>query len=175
MKKQYIRSFYTAAFSMIIFLAAVSGVQAASVSYTFDNIVLDNGEQLTGAFEWTYVEGDFENGSGLFSDLFIPGNLFPLSDLNTTFDIGKSIEITLNANLDSAGVDITLFFLQGLTPDQGSEIDLDRSKFNVGGGGFSNSFVSGSIIPTVVPVPAAVWLFGSGFLGLLGVARRKKI
>lgn len=27
---------------------------------------------------------------------------------------------------------------------------------------------------TVVPVPAAVWLFGSGLLGLAGVARRKK-
>ncbi len=28
--------------------------------------------------------------------------------------------------------------------------------------------------PVVVPVPAAVWLFGSGLLGLAGVARRKK-
>ena len=28
---------------------------------------------------------------------------------------------------------------------------------------------------TVVPVPAAVWLFGSGLLGLIGVARRKKV
>jgi hypothetical protein len=27
---------------------------------------------------------------------------------------------------------------------------------------------------TVVPVPAAVWLFGSGLLGLIGMARRKK-
>ena len=27
---------------------------------------------------------------------------------------------------------------------------------------------------TIVPVPAAVWLFGSGLLGLIGVARRKK-
>ena len=27
---------------------------------------------------------------------------------------------------------------------------------------------------TAVPVPAAVWLFGSGLLGLVGVARRKK-
>lgn len=26
----------------------------------------------------------------------------------------------------------------------------------------------------VVPIPAAVWLFGSGLLGLLGIARRKK-
>ena len=28
-------------------------------------------------------------------------------------------------------------------------------------------------VTTVVPVPAAVWLFGSGLLGLVGVARRK--
>ena len=27
---------------------------------------------------------------------------------------------------------------------------------------------------SVVPVPAAVWLFGSGLLGLVGIARRKK-
>jgi len=26
----------------------------------------------------------------------------------------------------------------------------------------------------VIPVPAAVWLFGSGLLGLVGIARRKK-
>ncbi len=32
----------------------------------------------------------------------------------------------------------------------------------------------GAINYTVVPVPAAVWLFGSGLIGLVGVARRKK-
>jgi hypothetical protein len=31
-----------------------------------------------------------------------------------------------------------------------------------------------SPLETVVPVPAAVWLFGSGLLGLAGIARRKK-
>ena len=29
-------------------------------------------------------------------------------------------------------------------------------------------------LPAVIPVPAAVWLFGSGLLGLVGVARRRK-
>ena len=32
---------------------------------------------------------------------------------------------------------------------------------------------SGDVSP--VPVPAAVWLFSSGLLGLIGVARRKKV
>jgi hypothetical protein len=27
--------------------------------------------------------------------------------------------------------------------------------------------------PAAVPIPAAVWLFGSGLLGLIGIARRK--
>ncbi len=38
--------------------------------------------------------------------------------------------------------------------------------------GFVTSF-TGSLQSTAVPVPAAVWCFGSGLLGLIGVARRK--
>lgn len=34
--------------------------------------------------------------------------------------------------------------------------------------------MAGSLNSAAVPVPAAVWLFGSGLLGLVGVARRKK-
>jgi hypothetical protein len=30
------------------------------------------------------------------------------------------------------------------------------------------------IVTTVIPVPAAAWLFGSGLLGLIGIARAKK-
>ncbi len=37
---------------------------------------------------------------------------------------------------------------------------------------YSIAFDNFSITP--VPVPAAVWLFGSGLIGLIGVARRKK-
>jgi len=35
-----------------------------------------------------------------------------------------------------------------------------------------NLHLAGTI--STVPVPAAAWLFGSGLIGLLGVARQKK-
>ena len=35
-------------------------------------------------------------------------------------------------------------------------------------------WVANGVRTTVVPVPAAAWLFGSGLLGLAGIARRKK-
>jgi len=39
---------------------------------------------------------------------------------------------------------------------------------------FSNVQLSFGTTPeTVVPIPAAVWLFGSGLLGLIGIARRR--
>lgn len=41
--------------------------------------------------------------------------------------------------------------------------------------GGSYSSLSGQSYLTGVPVPAAVWLFGSGLLGLAGVARRKRV
>lgn len=39
----------------------------------------------------------------------------------------------------------------------------------------SNSEFGSSLFrASIVPVPAAVWLFGSGLLGLVGMARRRK-
>jgi hypothetical protein len=44
--------------------------------------------------------------------------------------------------------------------------------FDIGSG---NSLTVTSVNSSVVPIPAAVWLFGSGLIGLIGLARRKKI
>ncbi|VAW57432.1 hypothetical protein MNBD_GAMMA07-2333, partial [hydrothermal vent metagenome] len=41
------------------------------------------------------------------------------------------------------------------------------------GQGFSTQFATAAST-AVVPIPAAIWLFGSGMLGLLTFARRRK-
>jgi hypothetical protein len=39
---------------------------------------------------------------------------------------------------------------------------------------FAGGSVGLVVNPTAIPVPAAIWLFGSGLLGLVGIARRKR-
>lgn len=48
---------------------------------------------------------------------------------------------------------------------------LEGSPSNFGGSQYLLS-LTGTV--SAVPVPAAIWLFGSGLLGLVGVARRRK-
>ncbi len=137
-------------------IMAATQAQAAVVTYSLNNVILDDGNlPMTGEFTWTYTNGDFENGVGQFTSLDIPYTAHDQTDLNIVFDIGKSIEFTLPGNLHDDGVDITLFLVQPLTPTTPSAIDLARSRFDIGGNGFhAGFFLSGDIV--VVPAPAAV-------------------
>ena len=54
--------------------------------------------------------------------------------------------------------------------DEAGVIGFGEYTLNLNG---PNSY-DGTFEVSSVPVPAAVWLFGSGLLGLIGVARRKK-
>ena len=63
----------------------------------------------------------------------------------------------------------------------GWDDDLDPSNgYGIGAGMFGVDMASGTLYynvaaPTaVIPVPAAVWLLGSGLIGLVGVARRRR-
>ena len=174
-----------ALFSWLAAVMSVGTAQAATVSYILDNVFLDNNTQVTGAFDWDYTIGDFEGGTGIFTALEIPvqpnGSAPPLEDPNMVLAIeNNQIEISLDGNFHDYGLDIIMKFVQPLSPTQSSLIGLvepNESFYECCGNGFQNHyFSSGSITPVAssVPVPAAVWLFGSGLLGLVGVARRKK-
>lgn len=62
----------------------------------------------------------------------------------------------------------------GWSPAIGNQTMDGFGRFDVeasGTGSTRQAFFCGS---TPVPVPAAVWLFGSGLIGLIGIGRRKK-
>lgn len=67
-------------------------------------------------------------------------------------------------------------FILGIT-DGSSWMSDNGGYIYLGANSYIVSFDSGSSVLTVdvnpVPVPAAAWLFGSGLLGLVGVARRR--
>jgi len=51
----------------------------------------------------------------------------------------------------------------------------DEFTYDAAADGIGNPFVTYGYAVSSVPVPAAIWLFGSGLLGLIGIAGRKKI
>ena len=164
-------------------ILTTGSVQAATISYTLDDIFLVDGTQMTGAFDWSYDIGDFEGGNGVFTALEIPwqpsGTAPPLEEPGMVLTIeNNQIEISLDGNFHDYGLDISLKYEPSLSSTQPSLINLITSSFDCCGNGFhKQDFVSGSITPVAssVPLPAAVWLFGSGLLGLVGIARCRKI
>jgi len=87
---------------------------------------------------------------------------------------GQGCGITLSGAISNIGpdgsFDFTLFGEHRITPYESTEGGT------VGSAGFegwvAQFALQGSFAP--VPIPAAVWLFGSGLIGLVSMARRKK-
>lgn len=82
-------------------------------------------------------------------------------------------------SMDSVVVDFQSFnflLLSGSGTVSGNGFDATEGtwKFSANTAN-SNTFSWSSSSATVVPVPAAVWLFGSGIIGMAGVARRRNL
>lgn len=125
-------------------------VQAETVYYTLDNVILDDQTQMTGIFSWTYATGNFENGDGQFISLFIPNSSHDQDDLIATIEPSQ-IEITFDGNAHGDGVDIKLVLEPELMLNSTSLIKTNttESKYSIGGDGFYDGFfLSGSIAPT---------------------------
>jgi len=133
------------------FLIAAISVAADTVIYTLDNVILDDDTQMTGTFSWTYDIGDFENGVGQFTSLDVPHTSHDHTDLDASFDITKSIEITLPGSFHDDGVDITLLLEIALTATTSAPIKGPESSYDIGGNSFYvGEFKSGSITPDTV-------------------------
>jgi hypothetical protein len=130
-------------------------------------------------------------GAGLLT----PGQAVTVSfDWKGTNSNGGVVDVVLFSEKSGGGVSQTDALLQG-APTSAGWTSVGPTTFNIGsdvGGGVTLQFtvicggaptctsdyswdnVSITADIAAVPVPAAVWLFGSGLVGLVGVARRRK-
>ena len=89
------------------------------------------------------------------------------------FNWGATANIDVLNIWDASGnsVDIDGDGIAGWGMIDGAFIGFNAN-FTTGGGSPGGTYAGAA---SVVPVPAAAWLFGSGLLGLVGVARRKAV
>jgi len=87
-------------------------------------------------------------------------------DWGATTNIYVTVDFGVTMNGDGS---IDFVTLDGPSADGIPGNPMDNGPFP----GFNAAFI-GTATPAAVPVPAAVWLFGSGLVGLAGVARRRK-
>jgi hypothetical protein len=82
--------------------------------------------------------------------------------------VNGPVVVNFNAQLSGSGLN---------DPDLANVIAAPKNFYvNLHNLDFPGGAIRGQIgdpLPAPVPVPAAVWLFGTGLLGLIGVARRK--
>jgi len=155
--------------------APAAHAETVVVTYELQNVwlqpdVFGGPQQMVGRFEWTYDEGDFENGSGLFTEIGIPWYGPDISRLDVNIDT-LSTEFVLPGDFHDLGVDITLFFQSPLDPNETVPLDLTRSRFEIQNGGIHQGMMtSGSVVPVFTTCSTDITRDGivdGGDLGLL--------
>lgn len=106
-------------------------------------------------------------------------------EFTTTAGTGVNVSCVDGSIACAAGLNLGVPFATTATPVSGNGGGLFEQPFNVAGGtntytlksynGFLTSAYTMNFTPTsVVPVPAAAWLFGSALVGLAGAVRRRR-
>ena len=130
-----------------------------------------NARGLLNAIEWGLNVGDTISGTTLKQDTTGDGTFDTFTDVlsetpysDTLLNSNFEGPAPLAATNDSLGLGFDINGNPVFTPFNGI-----KGLVNIGSG---NSLTVTSV--STVPIPAAAWLFGSGLIGLAGIARRKK-
>ena len=128
-------------------------------------------QQLLG-FDWSTIsEGSSSSYIGRTSAL---ASIFGYSSLSPSFVYGVTADVHPTFSVNPGD---RRYELQAYDPDPNSNTDNEHmSADGISGissiGSQNGHFAYRSV--SAVPLPTSVWLFGSGLVGLIGVARRKK-
>ncbi len=134
----------------------------------FDGVGTDLSIFVVGADPQSIAITLFDTGAGTSSSTRAYGSV---SYTNYNVDVDGEPPVEGEADPDYGvfvmDIDLADFNYLGTNP-------VDIIRLGIDYGSAVPALVGGYNSTAVVPVPAAVWLFGSGLIGLVGVARRKK-
>lgn len=188
-RKSLIQSLFLAA---LMISATIGTVNAATVVLDVTTATGITGLDIDPGPDVTLYDVDFVQTTAEALYGIHPATTFPFS-LAESSDVNNAILAALDASAatsvgPASGVgnnDTSYAFMYSSADDRGNISFLGHGgSFVFGGAGWGDSspvtaadtavLVYADFTPSsVVPVPAAVWLFGSGLLGLIGIARRK--
>ena len=174
-------------FGAMAALLMMSGMQAAPLTWTLQDVVFDDGGTASGSFVFDADTGTYES-IAITTTPSVGAGLFPTESFYTDVSnfLGEPIPgSNFLWRADNLGGDLTgvsgilLDWFPGVLTNAGGTFLLDLA-FNsetkcanpdcsLSAGG--RQPISGSI--TAIPIPAAAWLFAGG-LGLLGWVRRRR-
>jgi len=139
----------------------------AGTAFTLGSATGTSGSGLLGTTVGFGTDGIINNGVFDY-DSFTPV-IGVLGIGGWQFDMNTLLNET---TADDTAAGIWKFSGAGLLVDMGGEYEDTAATWILSANNVGSSY---SLTITAVPVPAAAWLFGSGLLGLVGIARRKKV
>ena len=162
---------YTASLSYNAAQSAITSVEGGGWTYASEAQVRNMFDQIFPT--WVETTAGYSSNTlytaetDTFTQLF--GNSFPTDYYSSDRTFSRGLYMNEVGELHLLGVENYTTGNDYVYGDH--QVDYLNFNYDVNGTlGFSVWMVR----PSAVPVPAAVWLFGSGLLGLVGIARLKK-
>ena len=150
----------------------------------YGTLTFADSQTLTPLADYTFTSG---SGATLspgeyrldfhFGDL-LAGNFVDVSSYFDHDDAISPLEITMNATgtgFNSIGLSLENIYFNGAGNGIGRlALTTTFAFFVTSSGSHVDGIAYDQWALVSVPIPAAIWLFGSGLVGLIGIARRKK-